>query len=120
MFQSNGFGPLQSFFENLGVHWDSNSQSGSSLESVEVHSLTLSHTPRSMKCDTRASLLAYTFASPCIGCKLKAKVATQMMHAHLMVLPILSCPFSLCHFFGHLIGYEHGFIIKIHSSFIVL
>jgi hypothetical protein len=32
--------------------------------SVGVHSLTLSHTPRSMKCDSQASLLACTFPSP--------------------------------------------------------
>jgi hypothetical protein len=51
-------------------------QSGSSLGSMEVHSLTLSHTPRSMKCDFRASLLARTFASPYLGREPKAKVVT--------------------------------------------
>jgi hypothetical protein len=59
-----------------GVHHDSNSQSGSSLGSVKVHSLTLFCTPRSIKCDSRASLLARTFASPCLGHKSKARVAT--------------------------------------------
>jgi len=39
------------------------SQSGSSLGSVEAHSLTLSHTLESMKCDSQASFLA----SPCLG-----------------------------------------------------
>jgi len=29
-----------------------------------------------MKCDSRVSLLAHTFASPCLGRKPKAKVAT--------------------------------------------
>jgi hypothetical protein len=53
----NGFWPLQLLFENLEVHRDSNSQSESSFKSVEVHSLTLSHTPRIMKYDSRASLL---------------------------------------------------------------
>jgi hypothetical protein len=47
-----------------------------SLGSVQVHSFTLSHTPGSMKCDSRASLLARTFASPYLGCEPKAKVAT--------------------------------------------
>ncbi len=32
--------------------------------------------PRSMKCDSRASHLARTFASPCFGRKPKARVAT--------------------------------------------
>jgi len=62
--------------ENLEVHWDSNSESGSSLASVGVHSLTFSYTPESMKCDSWASLLARPFASPCLGCEPKAKVAT--------------------------------------------
>jgi len=58
----------------LGVHWDSNSQSGSSFENMEVHSLTLSHAPRSMKCESQLSHLACTFASPYLGHKPKARV----------------------------------------------
>jgi len=61
--QSNGFWPLQSLSEDLGVHRDFNFQSGSSFGSVRVHSLTLSCTPESMKCDSRVSYLARTFAS---------------------------------------------------------
>jgi hypothetical protein len=57
---------------------DSNSQNGSSLGSVRVHSVTLSYTPKSMKCDSRTSLLACTFASTCLGRELKAKVTTYM------------------------------------------
>ncbi len=38
--------------------------------------VTLSHIPRSMRCDSRASLSTRTFASPCFGCKPKAKVVT--------------------------------------------
>jgi hypothetical protein len=45
--------------------------------SVEVHSLTLSHTFGSMKRDSWASFLARTFASPCLGREPKAKVVTQ-------------------------------------------
>jgi len=44
---------------------------------VEVHSLTLSHTPGNMKCDSRTSLLAHTFANPCLGCEPKVRVATK-------------------------------------------
>ncbi len=46
--------------EHLEVNWDSNSQSGSSFGSVKVYSLTLSYTPRSMKCDSRA----YSWPAP--------------------------------------------------------
>jgi hypothetical protein len=61
----------------LKIHHDSNSQSGSPLGRVWVHSLTLSYTPGSMKCDSQASLLARTFVSPCLGHEPKVKVATQ-------------------------------------------
>ncbi len=63
-------------FEDLGVHWDFNFESGSSVGSVRVHSLTLSYTLGSMRCDFRASFLVLTLVSPCLGCKLKARVAT--------------------------------------------
>jgi hypothetical protein len=43
---------------------------------VRVHSLALSYTPKNMRCDSRASLLACTLASPCLGHEPKAKVAT--------------------------------------------
>jgi len=66
---------LLSAFEDLGVHQVSNSPSGSPLGSVWVHSLTLSYTPGSMKCDSWASILAHTFVSPCLGRKPKARVA---------------------------------------------
>jgi len=65
---------LKSPSENSGIHWDSISQSGSSLGSVGVHSLTLSYTLGSMKCDSQASLLAHTFASICFDHKPKARV----------------------------------------------
>ncbi len=51
-----------------------NSQGESPLVSVWVHSLTLSYTLESMKCDSQPSFLVCTFASPCLGCKPKAKV----------------------------------------------
>jgi hypothetical protein len=40
-----------------------------------VHSLKLSYTLENMKCDSRASFLARTFASPCLGHKPKVRVA---------------------------------------------
>jgi hypothetical protein len=75
----NDFLPLRLFYENSEVHWDSNSQSGSSLGNVEFHSLTLSYAPKSMKCDSQASLLAHTFASPCLGREPKVKVVTLLV-----------------------------------------
>ncbi len=74
------FDPLQLPPENLRVHWDSNSQNESPLGSVQVHSLTLSYTPESMKCDSQASLLVRTFASPCLGCKPKVRVTTFLTY----------------------------------------
>jgi hypothetical protein len=72
---------LQSPSENSKVHWDSNSQNGSSLESVRVHSLTLFYTLKSMRCDFRASLLAHNLASPRLGCEPKIKVATWLVRS---------------------------------------
>ncbi len=43
---------------------------------MRVHSFTLPYTPENMKCDSQASLLAHTLASPCLGREPKAKVAT--------------------------------------------
>jgi len=62
--------------EDSGVQKVSNSQSGSSFGSVKVHSLTLSYTPKRMRCDSHASLLACTLASPCLGREPKTRVAT--------------------------------------------
>jgi hypothetical protein len=61
------FWPLQLLSENLGVRRDSNSQS--SLRSVKVHSLTFSY--NCMKCDSKASLLAFW------PCKLLPWLRTQ-------------------------------------------
>ncbi len=75
----NEFWPLQLPSEDLGIHRDSNSQSGSSFGSARVHFLTHSYTHGSMKCDSWASVLVRTFASPCFGHECKAKVATHAM-----------------------------------------
>jgi hypothetical protein len=76
MFQKHGCWPLQLISKYLGAHRDYNSQSGSSLRSVRVHSLTLSCTPGSMRCGSRNPLSAHTLASPCLGCKPKVRVTT--------------------------------------------
>ncbi len=81
-----GSDPLQSLSKNLEVHQDSNSQSGNSLGGVRVHSLTLSSIPRSMKGDSRASLLARTLVSLCFAREPKVKVVTH----HVMKLGIHS------------------------------
>ncbi len=72
---------MQLLSENFGIDRDSIYQSASSLGSVGVHSLTLSYTPGSMKCDSQASLLARTFASLCQPLpwlQPRARVATQI------------------------------------------
>jgi hypothetical protein len=74
--KSNEFWPLKLLFVDLKVLMDSNSQSGSPFGSVWVFSITLYNTLMSMKCDSQASIPACTFASPCFGCELKAKVRT--------------------------------------------
>ncbi len=67
---------MQSLPKDSGDHWDSNSQNGGSLGSVKVHSLTFFYTHGSMRCDSRASLLACNLASLCLGHEPKARVTT--------------------------------------------
>jgi hypothetical protein len=74
--QSIEIWPLKSVSEVSGVHRDSISQSGSCLGSVRVHSLTLSYTPGSPWCDSRASLWPAPLQPLCLGCEAKARVAT--------------------------------------------
>jgi hypothetical protein len=59
-----GFWPLQSLSEHSEVHWDSNSQHGSSLGSVKVLSLTLFYIPEGMKMQLPGLVLARTLTSP--------------------------------------------------------
>jgi hypothetical protein len=58
--------------------WESNSQNGSSFGSVRVHALTFFCTPRSTRCDSRASLLARNLANPCLGREPKPRVVTHL------------------------------------------
>jgi hypothetical protein len=81
------FKPLKSPSKNLRIHWNSNSQSGSPLGSVWVHS---SHSPTLLGVwnVTRASLLACTFASCCLRHEPKARVVT--LYAQLITIQISS------------------------------
>jgi hypothetical protein len=74
--QVDEFCPLQLPSKDLGIHWNSNFQSGSSFGSVRVHSVTVSYTLGSMRCDSRAFLLACTLVSLCLGREPKATIAT--------------------------------------------
>ncbi len=60
-----------------------------SFGSMRDHSFTLSCILENMKCDSWASLLAHPFASPCLGCKPKARVTTCSINN--------SCSFSFMH-----------------------
>jgi len=68
IFQAIGFWSLQSLSEHSGIHRDSNSQMGAPLG---VWGFIPSHFLHS-----RASFLAHNLASPCLGCKSKARVTT--------------------------------------------
>jgi len=65
---------MQSLSEHSEVHRDSNSQGGSSLESVKVHSLTLAFTPK-------LPFSACNLATPCLGREPKARVVTTFVLA---------------------------------------
>jgi hypothetical protein len=62
-----------------------------------VHSLTLSYTFGSMRCDSQASLLTRTFASPHLGYEPKAKVVKvtiTLFYETMLRSIILKC--SMC------------------------
>ncbi len=121
--QSNGFWPLKLFFENLEVHQNSNSQNGSSLWNVEVHFLTLSYIPESVRRDSRASLLARTFASPGLGRKPKAKVVTQHVIIVVLIFLIISWTLlclralSFCLLIGKFLKFGSCRCIYLHARF---
>jgi hypothetical protein len=100
MSQSNGFWPLKLLSKSLGVHWDSNSQNGNSLGNVRVHSLTLSYTPGSTRCDSRASPLARTLASPCFDCEPTSRVVTLYITDLFICSFIITLEFCSCGYFN--------------------
>jgi hypothetical protein len=74
--QADGFWPLQSRFEDLGVHlgfqllqWEFTWEGEGSFP----HTLCI---PGSMWCDSRVFLLAHNLATPCLDREPKARVAT--------------------------------------------
>jgi len=98
-FNPLSFWPLQSLFEHPRVHWDSNSQGGSSLGSAKVHSLTLSFTPK-------LPLLARNLVSPCFSHKPKARVTTHTpSKGPLVYYPSIGT--SLCSFGPSLLPLYH-------------
>jgi hypothetical protein len=79
----------------LVVHRDSNSQNGSSLGSANVHSFTLSYTPKNIRCDSRASFSARTLASPYFGHEPKAIVTATYTLFKNYIFVNFSNPLSL-------------------------
>jgi hypothetical protein len=76
LFKVMGFDPCNHALKIRESIWDFNSQHGSSVGSMRVHSLTLFGTPRSMWCDSRVFFLARNLATPCLGREPKARVTT--------------------------------------------
>jgi len=71
---------------------------------MKVHFLTLSYTPKSMRCDSRASLLAHTLTSLCLGHEPKVRVVITKVIAILeMPNPIdvhtLKSLIELCNYY---------------------
>jgi hypothetical protein len=64
---------------------------------VWVHSCTISYTHESMKCDFKASFLAHTFASLCLGYEPKAKVVIANIYLldHPMKQTIINIYFDI-------------------------
>jgi len=58
---------IQWFFTFIITLWRFGSPLGNQLLKWELHSLTPSYTPESMRCDSRNSFSAYIFTSPCLG-----------------------------------------------------
>ncbi len=85
---------LQLLSEHSGVHRDSNSQCGSSLESVRVYSLTLSCTLGSMRHDSQASFLARNLATLCLGHKPDARVAIIIAKFQYLIFDAIKSIFS--------------------------
>ncbi len=97
---------MQSPSEDLGIHGESNSQNESSLGSVRVHSLTFFCTFGSMRCDSRASLLAHNFARLCFGRGPKARVVTWNIDVWVGTKKLI----PLCCLSSHLFNISWSFI----------
>jgi hypothetical protein len=90
--ESMGFDPYNCVLKIQESIWYYNSHNGSSFGSVRVHSLTLFCTPRTMRCDFRASFLAYNLVSLCLSREPKARVVTTFMFIQMIFFfPIFFC-----------------------------
>jgi hypothetical protein len=76
LFKARRFDPCNRALKIRESFRDSNSQHGSSLGSVRVHSLTLSYIPGSMWCDSRPSSWPAPLQPHCLGHEPKVRVAT--------------------------------------------
>ncbi len=76
LLKAMGFDPCNHALKVRESIWDSNSQHGSSLGSVRVHSLTLFALPGACEMTPRCPSWPATFQPPCLGCEPKARVAT--------------------------------------------
>ncbi len=85
-FKARFFDPCNHALKIRESFQDSNSQHGSSLVSVRVHSLTLFCTPGSMWSDFQVSFLARNLVSPCFGRESKARVTTLTRMLLVLVL----------------------------------
>jgi hypothetical protein len=79
-----GFDPCNRTVKIRECIWGSNSQHGSSIGSVRVHSFTLFALPKSMWCDSWVSFLARNLAISCLGREPKVRVATRFMYLSLI------------------------------------
>jgi len=92
-FQSNGFWPLQSHFEDLEVHWDSlpkwelTWECGGSFPHPFPHS-------REHEMWLSGFTLTLNFANPCLGHEPKAKVVTN----EFLCLKMFLCMYCLQHY----------------------
>ncbi len=83
----------------MGVHWNSNSQSGSSFGSVGVQSFTLSYIFRSMKCDSQL----HSWLTPLQALVLVVSPKLGLRHIQLELIIIEKLPN---------LYYVHDFIFK--------
>jgi len=74
--QSNEFWPLKSFFEDLKIPWDSNSQSGSPLGSVGADSLRFFPTLEKVNVTHRLHSQLSPFHALCLDHEPKVRVVT--------------------------------------------
>ncbi len=105
LFQPWSFDSWNLFFEDLGVHQDSNSQSWIPFGSVRVHSRSLSCTLKSIRNDSRAPFWLATLQPLCFGREPKARVATfgkaqikNLFGFHIPKVLISLCLHEFCKF----------------------